>query len=113
MLFDGGFLGYQTPKGFNMKKKTYGFYSILFGIIAGIITLLDIIILFIIPPATYVFERFHVVSYIPLTMSAFGLLFYYLQKKMFVSHASTRALILNGIVFLVNTYLIYNLYMAI
>ena len=96
-----------------MKKKTYGFFSILLGIIAGIITLLDIIILFTIPPATYVFERFYSISYIPLTISGFGMLCYYLQKKMFVSQASTCALILNGAVFLVNTYLIYSLYMAI
>ena len=96
-----------------MKKSTYGFWSILLGIIASIITLLDIVIIFVIPPATFVFERFYVISFIPLTMSAFGLLFYYLQKKTFISHASTCALVLNSIVFLVNTYLIYNLYMAI
>jgi len=96
-----------------MAKIIYGYLSLFTGIIALLITLAELLVLFVLPPATYIFERIFYMSFTPLIIALVGLFFYYLQWRLFTTKIVNTALIINSIVLLFNIYLLYELYLAI
>ena len=89
-----------------MAKIIYGITSFWLSIVALLLTLAELTILFVLPPATYLFERIYYLSFTPLVISIIGLLFYYLQWRIFTIRFVNIALIINTIVLLINLYLI-------
>jgi hypothetical protein len=96
-----------------MANILYGKISFGLGTVAFLLTMAELAILFLLPPATYLFERLFYISFTPLIITSVGLLFYYLQWRSFTTKFINSALIINIITLLVNFYLLYQIKLVI
>ena len=96
-----------------MANIVYGRISFWLGITALLLTIAELAILFLLPPATYLFERLFYLSFTPLIVAIIGILFYYLQWRSFTTKLINIALIINIIIILTNFYLLYQIKLVI
>jgi len=96
-----------------MAKILYGFTSFGLSIASLLSTGLIIAVLFILPPATFLFKQMYRAAFIPTGLALIGLLFYYLQWKIFTTKIVYTALIINIAVLVTDVYLLYELYNSI
>gem|GEM_PF-6805834 len=96
-----------------MAKIIYGFMSFGLGIASVLLTAAIIAILYIFPPATYLFKQMFYASFVPMIVSLVGLLCYYIQWRIFTTRIVYAGLIINLAVLLTDAYLMYGLYNSI
>lgn len=83
------------------------------GIVSILLTALIIAILFTLPPATYLFKQMFYAGFVPAIVSLVGLLFYYLQWRIFTTKIVYAALVINITTLVTDAYLLYGLYVSI
>ena len=91
------------------KKVIFGYSNFFFSIIALIITVTEIVVLFSLPAATYIFKLAAKVNYIPLGLAIIGLLFYFLQWRKFITPLIKIGAVINSLVLLVALYLYFSI----
>jgi hypothetical protein len=97
----------------DMAKIIYGYTCFILGIISFLMSAAILLILFGLPPATYLFLLMLKLAYIPLIISCIGLFFYFLQWRIFIVKIVTAGLILNTIALFSASYILYGLYNSI
>jgi hypothetical protein len=92
-----------------MAKIIFGYTSFALGSLGLLISAIIMTLLFILPPATYLFKAMLKFSVIPIIISITGLFFYALQWRIFTVKIVNAALVMNLANLLADAYLIYGL----
>ena len=91
------------------KRIIFGHLSFGISMAALLITIAEIIILFSLPAATYIFKMAAKINFIPLGLAIIGLLFYFLQWRKFTTNLINIGFVVNALVLLVDLYLYFNI----
>jgi len=96
-----------------MAKIICGFMSFGLGIASALLTAAIIAILYIFPPATFLFKQMFYATFVPVVISLIGIFMYSRQCSIFTTKIVYAGLIINLAVLLTDIYLGYGLYNSI
>lgn len=96
-----------------MAKIIYGYLSFGVSLLAALIALFGFIVVFSLPPATYLFRRIFYIVFGSFILGVLGLIFYYLQWRIFTTRIVNSALIISIITLAADIYFLYELYLVI